>query len=146
MAILLLKKVWLGTNVKIDNGNVIANGGTIVVEALHNNVYINNGSIIANNGTINVLARQNIEHNNGFLGTETGVVNLTAEQSIILTDGELTAKEASITAINGHIKQNYDNSLKAKNGYDIKIIDDLTLKAGNSGAAAVETAIDLGSK
>ncbi|MGM9582594.1 MAG: beta strand repeat-containing protein, partial [Phascolarctobacterium sp.] len=139
-------RLLAGTNVKIDNGSVMANGGIINVEALQNNVYIDNGSVIANNGTINIKASQNIEQNYGFLGTVTGEVNLTAEQSIILTDGELTAKEASLTALNGYIKQNYDNTLESINGYDIKIIDALTLKAGNSGTGAVETAIDLGSK
>ena len=132
-------------DVKIDNGSVIANGGLVQVNGT-GNVYINNGDVTANTGTINVIAGQNIEQINGSLGTETGEVKLTAGQNIILTDGALTAKEASLTAINGYIKQNYDNSLDTINGYDIKIIDDLSLKAGNGGTAAVETAIDLGSK
>lgn len=123
----------------------VANNGLVTIKAT-SNVYINDGNVSANNGTIKVNAGHDIQQNNGSLGTESGVVNLTAGQNIILNDGYLTASNASLTATNGHIEQNYDNANADAGRYDIKIINDLTLAAGNNGTDAVATAIDLGSK
>ena len=128
-------------------GNITATNtnGTVTLTA-GTDAMITNGSVIANNGTIKVNAGHDIQQNNGSLGTESGVVNLTAGQNIILNDGYLTASNASLTATNGHIEQNYDNANADAGRYDIKIINDLTLAAGNNGTDAVATAIDLGSK